>query len=448
MAVRNETLVNAYYWGVLGRAPDADGFRFWVGKMNEGLSGEDVVSLFLNGAERQQSHPDVDTASAFIDSCYQDLLGRAADAGGKHFWLGRLEQLTASHEDARAAVIVEMVDYLAQPQGQGADQHFFQARLDPWHPVVPGLALREDTGHSATDGITSNGQVDVTLPKDVQAWSYSLDGGTTWTDAAPGATGLQLTEHLFQTRYDAGSVQVSYLDTTGATQVIANKTDWTVDTHGTALYLTTYGPKTENLLGFHYFSDGDIQDWRYTTDGGQNWQNGEAGGPIVKVSEGFYAKGAIQVETTDAAGNVAISTYGQDLNVWAADLTPPTFLSVDQHAYGNPWADNAIKLNFDSAVQLGTRNLYMEEYPSVITVDPAKITQAYLLDITTGEQIDFASAMVWRQQNNSVDIVLKENLQEGHQYSVYLPDAFVYDTYNNAMPELTLVGTHNTFVAA
>lgn len=35
MVVDNATWVNACYWGVLGRAPDAEGFRFWVAKLDE-----------------------------------------------------------------------------------------------------------------------------------------------------------------------------------------------------------------------------------------------------------------------------------------------------------------------------------------------------------------------------------------------------------------------------
>ena len=43
--------------------------------------------------------------------------------------------------------------------------------------AAPALALASDTGASATDGITKDGTVAVTLAGDVAGWEYSVDGG-------------------------------------------------------------------------------------------------------------------------------------------------------------------------------------------------------------------------------------------------------------------------------
>ncbi|WP_042072987.1 Ig-like domain-containing protein, partial [Acinetobacter gerneri] len=51
-------------------------------------------------------------------------------------------------------------------------------------PITLGLSLAADTGSSATDGITSNGTINVTginQSASTGTWEYSTDGGTTWT---------------------------------------------------------------------------------------------------------------------------------------------------------------------------------------------------------------------------------------------------------------------------
>src|SRR5207244_13622263 len=47
--------------------------------------------------------------------------------------------------------------------------------------TAPSAALHADTGSSASDRITNNGQIDVTLASDMASWQYSTDGGGTWT---------------------------------------------------------------------------------------------------------------------------------------------------------------------------------------------------------------------------------------------------------------------------
>ncbi|WP_273806591.1 MULTISPECIES: DUF4214 domain-containing protein [unclassified Pseudomonas] len=445
MVVDNAARVDACYWGVLGRAPDTEGFRFWVAKLDEGLGEEQLIRLFLNGAERQHAHPADESASAFIDGCYGDLLGRSADADGKAFWLGRLETLGSTHQDARAAVIAEMIDYLGRPDGQSADQQLFQTRLEQWEPLTPGLVLHEDTGMSATDGITRNGQVDVTLPDGVTAWSYSLDGGQHWTLTSADSHTLQLGAGYYQ----ADQLQVSYLGDDGNARTLANQAPWRIDTQGAELHLfTTRGPTTENLLQFRFFDDGDIEQWRSSSDGGQTWQQGEGRWPAPKLEPGFYAQGSILVETTDTAGNVAVTALPRDLTVLPADLTPPRLTGIDQQSYYNPYADDFISLLFDDSIYRGTRDLYSEAYPIPVKVDPTLLEKAFLLDVTTGAKIGFEMATPVRQLTNLLDIRLTSELEEGHQYSVYLPGAFVYDGYNNPSDELTLLGASNTFIAA
>ena len=76
-------------------------------------------------------------------------------------------------------------------------------------PAAPTLELAVDTGSSPTDGITQNGQVNVTALADSATWKYSVNGGTdftTGTDSDPDTSVAFFT--LPDGDYAAGDVQV------------------------------------------------------------------------------------------------------------------------------------------------------------------------------------------------------------------------------------------------
>ena len=92
------------------------------------------------------------------------------------------------------------------------------------HVAPPSAALHEDTGSSHSDGITSNGQMDVTLAPDVASWQYSTDHGDHWT--AGTGTSFMLAEGS----YTAGAVQVQQTDDAGnVSSVFSSSSAITVD---------------------------------------------------------------------------------------------------------------------------------------------------------------------------------------------------------------------------
>jgi hypothetical protein len=84
--------------------------------------------------------------------------------------------------------------------------------------AAPTLALSSDTGTSATDGITKDGTVGVTLAGDVAGWEYSVDGGAHWT----GGSGTSFT--LGEGSHAIGTVQVRQADLAGNTSTAAANT--------------------------------------------------------------------------------------------------------------------------------------------------------------------------------------------------------------------------------
>jgi len=83
--------------------------------------------------------------------------------------------------------------------------------VDGVTPAPPVAALARDTGASATDGVTSDGRVQVAGLEQGGAWAWSADGGATWS---PG-TADQLV--LPEGAHAAGAVRIRQTDAAGNT---------------------------------------------------------------------------------------------------------------------------------------------------------------------------------------------------------------------------------------
>ncbi|SFB04229.1 Hemolysin-type calcium-binding repeat-containing protein [Poseidonocella pacifica] len=77
------------YWATLGRDPDPVGLHSWIDKLQDGVTGLDVVSGFVNSREFRSVYGD-STDEAFITLLYSNVLGRAPDPGGFETWTERL----------------------------------------------------------------------------------------------------------------------------------------------------------------------------------------------------------------------------------------------------------------------------------------------------------------------------------------------------------------------
>ncbi len=81
--------------------------------------------------------------------------------------------------------------------------------LDRSGPAAPSIAFAIDTGTDATDGVTSNGQINVLGLEAGSSWQYSVDGGSTWS------AGVGSSFTLSPGTYAVGSVQVRQSDAAG-----------------------------------------------------------------------------------------------------------------------------------------------------------------------------------------------------------------------------------------
>ena len=73
------------------RLPDPDGLSYWIDNFSSGKDDERAVaSSFLASAEFKERYGDNVSDSTYVNTMYQNVLGRDADSGGLNYWLGQL----------------------------------------------------------------------------------------------------------------------------------------------------------------------------------------------------------------------------------------------------------------------------------------------------------------------------------------------------------------------
>ncbi len=91
-AAVNETVgkIERAYITLLGRDPDDGGLRYWLDRQADGLSYERIIQFFLDSPERKDKYPDGQTDREYLEQLYRDAFRRSPDAGGVTYWIGRL----------------------------------------------------------------------------------------------------------------------------------------------------------------------------------------------------------------------------------------------------------------------------------------------------------------------------------------------------------------------
>jgi hypothetical protein len=87
-SLANEAFVTLVYQNVLGRAPDTEGYTFWVGELNSGRRSRGQVMLeFSESAEYQANSRN----EVFVTMMYIGMLRRSPEEGGFNFWVNYLD---------------------------------------------------------------------------------------------------------------------------------------------------------------------------------------------------------------------------------------------------------------------------------------------------------------------------------------------------------------------
>jgi uncharacterized protein DUF4214/hemolysin type calcium-binding protein len=124
------------YVAYFDRAPDAEGLYFWAAAFADGLPLDKMSQEFSGQAETLSLYPVGTSAAEFATAVYDNVLGRAPDTDGFNFWVGMLD----SGQVQRDAFILRVLEgaKAAPPSNLGqefenqqlADLAFLEAKTD------------------------------------------------------------------------------------------------------------------------------------------------------------------------------------------------------------------------------------------------------------------------------------------------------------------------------
>ena len=106
--------VEYLYQNILGRASDAEGKAFWLSVAGATPNRADVVAQFIAAVQAQEGTADANAfasiqaedkalASAWVESLYNNLAGRASDAEGLDFWTNAIVSFTMTPAQVAAS---------------------------------------------------------------------------------------------------------------------------------------------------------------------------------------------------------------------------------------------------------------------------------------------------------------------------------------------------------
>jgi hypothetical protein len=81
------------YQAAFDRTPDTPGLSYWVNNLDHGVTLSAAAASFIVSNEFKAAYgdPAVMSSSTFLDTLYQNILGRPPDPAGKAYWQGELD---------------------------------------------------------------------------------------------------------------------------------------------------------------------------------------------------------------------------------------------------------------------------------------------------------------------------------------------------------------------
>ncbi|QEI04656.1 DUF4214 domain-containing protein [Pigmentiphaga aceris] len=101
------------YTALFNRAPDADGFAFWVRALENGASLSVLAQSMLTAPESVALYPAGQTDAQFVTSYYTSVFGRTPDPDGLAFWSAALAAQGGAGNPAARATLIQQISTIA-----------------------------------------------------------------------------------------------------------------------------------------------------------------------------------------------------------------------------------------------------------------------------------------------------------------------------------------------
>ena len=285
--------------------------------------------------------------------------------------------------------------------------------------ATPTFALASDTGSGGTDGVTSNGLINVSGLESGATWQYSLDNGATWQTGsgnsfvlsvgsyAPGAIQIKQTDAAGNVSGVTSSAAAMVIDASISTPTISSIADnvsaitGSIAAGGKTNYTTPTLAGTAEANSTVSIYDGGALLSTATADGSGNWTYTPSA--LSEGSHSFTAK------ATDVAGNVSMATAVSVINI---DTTAPTITSTGPADGGMGSPTDNLTITFSEAVVKGAGTIRLVndtdsgayiDIPvtdssitingNTVTIDPSSnllMGKSYHVEITAGAFTDVA----------------------------------------------------------
>lgn len=133
------------YIAYFNRAPDAEGLFYWGTRLSEGMSKEQIAKSFYVQPETQALYPNPDDTEGFVTSVYNNFLGRAPDAEGFAYWVNELDTGSIS----QPLFLLAIINGAKAATGNPDDVDYFtnKANIGAYFSVIKGMS---DTDNAKT----------------------------------------------------------------------------------------------------------------------------------------------------------------------------------------------------------------------------------------------------------------------------------------------------------
>ncbi len=152
MAITSEmqTQVTQLYVALFARAPESDGLGYWVNQLGGGASLDEVANAMFDSAPSRDTgydtpsghvnplYPRWMTNEQIVDSFYQNVLGREADAEGRAYWTAKMNEPGVQ----QGSIILEMIGDVVSYDGDDAAGLYSQGLFVNRVEVAQAWAMR------------------------------------------------------------------------------------------------------------------------------------------------------------------------------------------------------------------------------------------------------------------------------------------------------------------
>ena len=174
------TQITQLYVALFGRAPEADGFAYWVGMLESGKTFAQVAQSMYDAPAAKAVYPAFLLNAEIITKFYTNVLGRQPDQAGLDYWTAQLNTKT------KGQVIADMITAVTTYAGTDAaaldSKGFFNAKVDAGLTYV--LAGGNDPANKVIDAIMPQGPLVDAVTAAAAATAAAATAATAATAAA------------------------------------------------------------------------------------------------------------------------------------------------------------------------------------------------------------------------------------------------------------------------